>query len=378
MKIPAVLKNLFNTSKKMVFFSTSQYQGKTYRILSLDGGGTRGILEGKILEHMEKQTQKKIYELFDGIAGTSTGGILALSSSVPKSTKNLINRFSAKENLSLYTDPKICQKIFSSEVKQKGSTESGKNIISLTWNGSGSGPEVNTDIDPLKPLIQTQYSSNSLEDILQERFGNMRLSHMLNDVLITSLDINTRLPHIFTRSAARQAKDLDLLIWEIARITSAAPTFFNPFLLNKEVLVDGGMCANNPTMCAIVDALSKGIPLSKIFCVSLGTGQINPTLNTTNWGKLQLVPYLFDILCESNSQLVDQQALALLGKKHYHRFQPILTRPIQLDGTDSKTLKELEDIGDAFIADKKNRGHLEQVYDKLDRIGEKNKQKDIR
>lgn len=374
-------------------FSSSQYKSKVYCSLTLDGGGVRGIFAGKVMADMENRTKKSISQLFNGIAGTSTGGILALSSSAPESIGSCKSRFSAKETLSLYTDHKICKKIFTPYPPRPlfvGQASESNTLLGFSYHDQGidaytdlqgertslinvshskdGNITVDTGLSGVRNYVHTKYTAEGLEKILKERFGQLTLSTMLNDVLITSLDINTRIPRLFTRSKAQKNKTQDHLIWKIARITSAAPTYFDPFLLDKSVLVDGGMCANNPTMCMITHAQKLGYDLKNIFCVSLGTGEYITPINNTKWGELRLVPHLFDVMCESSSQLVHQQAKSLLSKGFYHRFQPTLPREITLDSTHPKTLKELEEIGDKLVSD--NRERLDRIYEKLVKFSE--------
>lgn len=353
---------------KLRFFSLAkQTTDGSYRILSIDGGGIRGIIPGMVLEYMEQYTGKPLHHLFDGITGTSTGGILGLSASAPLLPGGKINRFPAKEIVSIYTKPGMAREIFLPAPRDvpMQSNKPSFNILSISFESS---LKFDTDIPGVRKLIRTQYSEKNLESILQERFRDLHLKDMLTDVLITSLNINTRIPKFFTRARAITNPKENYPIWKIARITSAAPTFFNPFSLNNLLLVDGGMVANNPTLCMIIDAYKRGIPMSQMICVSLGTGEYRPPLNTYEHGLLQFGPKAFSVTSTASSQLVHQQCRKLL-KDRYHRFQIPLGRDIPLDGTGDNIIKELEDKGRELI--QINKGKIEKLCDKLKEIGEK-------
>lgn len=317
---------------------------KTFNVLSIDGGGIRGIIPAMVLAEIEERTDKKIYELFDLIAGTSTGGILALALTRPDpnpsdSNADLQPAYAAECLVRLYR----CRgrDIFDKSRVRK---------IPL--------------IGRLVGLFDELYSSDGIEDVLEEYFGNTRLSDALTSVLIPSYDMQgTRRywtadagdpfrpeprrnqggsPRFFKSDRAKRFSYENYLMQDVARATSAAPTYFEPHKVRFDVrerfyetLVDGGIFANNPAMCAYAEARRK-IDESgfnkEILLVSLGTGELTKELNyheARDWGKLGWVEPLLRMIFDGASDTVHYQLRQLLGNGNnggaYYRFQPVLT-----------------------------------------------------
>lgn len=342
---------------------------RPHRLLSVDGGGIRGIIPAKVMIKMEEYTGKPLHQLFDGMAGTSTGGILALSASAPDKAGSKINRFSAKEILGVYTEPGMAKLIYTSAPKNNDFQKSQKappgfNLFSFSFDFNRP-MTYDSDLPFVRPLVRTQYTAKNLEGVLQQRFADLKLSDLLTDVLITSLEISSRTPHVFTRAKALNNASENHLVWKVARMTSAAPTYFDPYILNGKQMVDGGLVANNPTTCALVDALSRGIALKDIVCVSLGTGEYITPMNVQGIGLLHIAQKIFDTVSLSTSILSDQHARALLGKS-YHRFQAKLSRDIDLDSVSPSVIAELEEIGARLVQERKD--EIERACDKLQTI----------
>jgi patatin-like phospholipase/acyl hydrolase len=199
------------------------------RILSIDGGGIRGILPAMVLAQIEKLTQRPIAHLFDLVAGTSTGGILALGLTIPKSSRRPL--YAAQEFVDMY--------------EREGTRIFSRSLFRTLFT---------TD-----SLLWKKYSSQGIEQVLYEYFGDARLSDAVTDVLVTSYEIERRFPFFFKSTNARQRPDYDFAARDIARATSAAPSYFEPMKLptgtNSEhyTLIDGGVFANNPAACALVE-----------------------------------------------------------------------------------------------------------------------------
>ncbi|MDE0014896.1 MAG: patatin-like phospholipase family protein [Candidatus Poribacteria bacterium] len=317
---------------------------KTFNVLSIDGGGIRGIIPAMVLAYIECKTSKRICELFDLIAGTSTGGILALA--LTKPDPNLSDsdadpqpEYTAKRLVSLYR----CRgrDIFDRSLFRR-----------IPLMGSLGG------------LFDELYSSDGIEDVLEEYFGNVRLSEALTPVLIPSYDMQgTRRywrtdpgdpfkpeprrnqggsPRFFKSDRAICSSYEDYLMRDVARATSAAPTYFEPHKVKfdtpdeilYETLVDGGIFANNPAMCAYAEAKRKikdsGCK-KEILLVSLGTGELTKELDyheARDWGQLSWVQPLFRMIFDGANDTVNYQLKQLLGngnEEAYYRFQTVLT-----------------------------------------------------
>lgn len=284
----------------------------SYRVLALDGGGIRGLIPARVLEELEARTGKRIAQMFDLIAGTSTGGILALGLSKPGDAKQ--PQFTAAEMCSLYLHQGA--KIFPHSLFQ--------------------------DVKTLHGLADARYPSAPIESILSERFGKTMLSAALTEVVIPSYDLSRPGPFFFKREYARnEQEDWDVPMALVARATSAAPTYFDPAVLpsltaaRDHALVDGGTFANNPTLCGYVDALRLRKEKSSIVVVSIGTGLPPQTVGSgpipiepADAGDFGLVKWarpILEVVLDGVPKTVEYQMNVIQGAHPeplaYHRLQ---------------------------------------------------------
>jgi patatin-like phospholipase/acyl hydrolase len=307
----------------------------TYNVLSIDGGGIRGLIPALLLVEIERRTGKAISELFDLIAGTSTGGILALGITIPDKTTGK-PAYTMKEIVELYS--------------QKGRTI----FLQDAWRNMLTGLGV----------FDEKYPSVGINKVLNDYFGETELKVALTDVLITSYDFeNTKQPFFFKSSRAKNDPTRNFKMKDIARATSAAPTYFEPFKLANVVderiyysLLDGGVCVNNPAMCALVEAI-KCHSLEKIFMVSLGTGaktQHFTYQEAINWGLVQWIRPLIQVMMNGSNDTVDYQVREMLaGRNNYYRLQidlPPEASIQRLDNVDPKNIQRLEQLANDLIA----------------------------
>jgi predicted acylesterase/phospholipase RssA len=354
-----------------------------FNILSIDGGGIRGIIPAMILAEIERRTGRRIAELFDLIAGTSTGGILALGLTVPEEPEEERPRYQASQLVAFYEDD-------------------GKEIFHSFWR----------DVVSLHGLMEERYPSEPIERVLQKYLGEeTRLSQALTDILITSYEIETCRPFFFTRRKARAKRGgrFDPYMWEVARSTTAAPAYFAPFQIKRSkrsrlpplTFIDAGVFVNNPTLCAYAEAVGvhsqlpgaaapEGQPGGSrqserpvevrsgdgadeggidYLVVSLGTGEINAPIryeDARGWGTLRWARPLIDIAYDGGSDTVDGQMRQLVHVVKrpylYFRFQPSL----------SEGVSALDDTSERNIADLKRRAELVFVdpekSEKIDRL----------
>lgn len=340
---------------------------KKARILSLDGGGIRGILSGTLLAYLEEQIQKKtgnqsahIGEYFDLVAGTSSGGVLGLICITANENGKFM--YSAREALNIYLENG--DKIFDASLRKK--------------------------IESLGGLLDEKYEAKELEWALLKYFGDKKLSSVLRPCLLTAYNIEKREAHFFTSIEAGDRKD-DFFLKDVGRATTAAPTYFEPVLINslsgKSLgLIDGGVFANNPALCAYAEA--RNIKFSEVFedkekpdkptaeemiIVSLGNGEVKkpyPYSQFKNAGVLKWIKPLIDIMMSGNSETVDYQlkqlykTLSIEDFKDYHRIQPeIITADNDLDNGKKQNLLAL--YRDGVAAVNKNKEQLNQIADKL-------------
>lgn len=306
---------------------------KVIKILSIDGGGIRGIIPATILVELEKMTKKPIRESFDLIAGTSTGGILA---SILCSNKN----YTAKDAVNMYL--KRGQDIFSRNICEK--------IFSFTT------------------LSQTKYSYSGLESVLKEHFGKETIDQVNGKLLITSFDINNMEPYFF-KSWKQDCVGLPLKM--VCRATSAAPTYFEPlhsYIQGKErTLIDGGIFMNNPAMSAYTEAIRIFDNDVEFFILSLGTGHLNRSIEYSkakNWGKLEWILPLLDCMFDGASDAVDYQMKMLLGN-NYIRLQTseLDGNTQEMDDASEENIKRLKSVADRMV--KSNKTLLEEIAFKL-------------
>ncbi len=277
------------------------------RILSIDGGGIRGLIPARVLAEIEKRCEKPIAELFDVIAGTSTGGILALGLTCPQPA------YAAKDLVRLYV-------------------EEGENIFPKR-------------LINVRQLYDEKYSADGLERALRATLGDTRLKDARTRVLVTAYDIEARAPVFFRSEQAKHEAGRDFFMRDVARATSAAPTYFEPTRFGDPpmALVDGGVYANNPGMCAYVDRDTPG-DLGDVVMVSLGTGQLTrklPYEEAKDWGLLGWAPRVLDVVFDGVSDTVDHQLKTLLGDS-YMRLQTELD--LAKDDMDDASAANIEDL----------------------------------
>jgi uncharacterized protein len=303
------------------------------RILAIDGGGIRGIIPAAVLAAIEAKTGKRIHELFDLIAGTSTGGILAVGCAATDVQGK--PRFTATDLLELYF-------------------KEGKTIFPQSvWR----------EIQTGRFVLDQKYPADGVEGVLKSYFGDARLKDALTNLLVTSYELETRSPWLFRSDRARRNPDFDFPMWQVARSTSAAPTYFEPERLEKSTgsdywaLVDGGTFANNPAMCAFAEA-RRLEPDGEVLVVSLGTGELTRPIHyqeAKHWGLLGWAKPVIDVIFDGVSKTTDYQLRQLLpaanGRQRYYRFQTSLTLASDdMDNTDPENLNDLKQQANELIA----------------------------
>jgi len=311
---------------------------KLVKILSIDGGGIRGIIPAMVLAEIERRTNKPIAQLFDLIAGTSTGGMLGLALSKPGFDGKPY--YSAQEMIALYESEGAT--IFSNSVWYR--------------------------IPAIGNLTEEKYKVEGLEHVLNEYLGETMLSEAMTNLLVASYEIERRLPFFFKSTNAKKLTDYDFPMRQVARATSAAPTYFKPLKLQTKglqeyyALVDGSVFANNPAMCAFVEAKSMFPDAEDFLMVSLGTGDVNfvqTYQDEKGWGLIQWAEPLLDIIVHGSDLSVNYQMAQLLtevnGFKRYYRFQPNLSeRHAEIDDTSKTNIRMLKLAAEAMIREKQN------------------------
>jgi len=259
-----------------------------FQILSLDGGGIKGLYSAAVLAKIEDDLRVSVADHFDLIVGTSTGGIIALG---------LGAGFRPREIVHFYVSQ---------------------------------GPT----IFPRKPWYQRlgcfwsrKYPQEPLKKALQGCFEERRLADSKKRLVIPSYNLDKDEVYLFkTPHHSRLTRDWKEPLWKVALATSAAPTYFPACRdVDRIRLIDGGVWANNPTMVGIVEAVSMlGVPLDAISVLSLGT--TNPVTHKPNnldeGGLWQWKKTAIDVALRGQSHGVQGQAQHLLGQERAIRIDP--------------------------------------------------------
>lgn len=301
-----------------------------FSVLSIDGGGIRGLIPALVLAEIEERAGRPSAELFDLIAGTSTGGIIGAALTVPG--PDGAPRYRARELLSFYLDEG--PEIFARSLGQK---------LRSGWG-----------------LIEEKHDDAALNATLRRYLGDARASQALTRLLITAYELETRAPYFVKSWRTGAEPERDILLWEAARATAAAPTYFEPALVQPPgggpalSLVDGGVFATNPALCAYAEA-RRIAPDEPVRIVSLGTGALSRPIHhddAAGWGLAEWVRPVIDVVFDGVADTVDYQLDHLLGRERYHRFQAVLDEGASdaLDDASAGNLARLQDAARDLIS----------------------------
>ncbi|WP_143688874.1 patatin-like phospholipase family protein [Wolbachia endosymbiont of Laodelphax striatellus] len=297
-------------------------------ILSVDGGGIRGIIPAIILAEIEKRTRKRVAEIFDLMAGTSTGGIV-----IAGLCKKDKPQYSANDLVEFYRE--YGPYIFKSSFFRRSI---------LSWFNCA------------------QYPHKNIESVLDKYFGEDILKNTLSNVLITSYDIQNNCPFFF-----KSWKEGNIKLKDALRATTAAPTYFAPKYLKinqkKMVLVDGGVFANNPAACAYASG-KKLFPNDEIILLSIGTGRTDRSIaNSKRFGKIGWIKPLLNVMFASGLDCVNYQMNQVIGNRYVRIQSQLKLASADMDNITSKNIKSLQQEANAMIED--NQKVIEKFCDIL-------------
>lgn len=245
----------------------SAAETRPFRVLTLDGGGVRGLLQLQVLKYLEALTGRQTRELFDHIGGTSVGGILALALSCSGKSAVDIEKFF------LALAPRIFPSRSFTRVRQ---------------------------------LFGPKYRSDALKKGLADFFGGATpQTHAATGLTVTAFDMTAFTPVVFGRSSPVSCMDLALA-------TSAGPTYFPPhkLLVNGQphAFEDGGLWANNPTMQALVDVGWGGTRPTVVLSLGTGVPAEGWSYDTVNsWGLLGQIAPTLAAFVDGSVEAVDHQ-----------------------------------------------------------------------
>ncbi len=330
---------------------------KLYRILTIDGGGVKGILSGQILVALEAKLNNlyekkfgaprakpvRVAEYFDFVAGTSTGGILTcllLHSNQPKPQGALDKQLcipdrTATDAVKLYVEH--CQQIFTKSIWSK--------------------------IPFLNGIFGPKFKIGGYEKLLKTYFKSDKMSDLTRPCLIASYDIEVRRAVFFTQGDAIRSHDFDYPLTQVIRATSAAPTYFppekvkSPNIKNQPIYaIDGGVFANNPSMCAFVEAIKMNVGktnFDNFYIVSLGLATKQDSYDfkkAIGWGLIKWIQPIISIMMSGVSETVDYQLRKIYGAigkpDYYTRIVPDLGEAsTSIELTTHENIKALTDAG---------------------------------
>ena len=306
----------------MSIFSRFQKSKKPRRVLSIDGGGVRGIIPALVLAHLEHHTGKRCSELFDLMVGTSTGGMLALGLSIDDGDGKPL--FTAQQLVKLYE-------------------EHGGDIFEQSlWR----------KVRSVGGILEEAYSHEALEAILDRYFGGRALSACRVPTMVTSYDIQHRRT-VFLKSW--HGDHSGLLCKEAARATSAAPTYFEPATLEwaseSRTLIDGGVFMNSPSVSAYAEA-QKLFPDDEIAMLSIGTGELTraiPYEAAKTWGSALWVMSLLDCMFDGVSKAADHQMQLFLGESYLRLQTPLHYASDDMDDASEGNIRNLKQTAEELI-----------------------------
>jgi patatin-like phospholipase/acyl hydrolase len=266
-----------------------------YQILTFDGGGVGGIYSTKIVSRLYERYPELINKA-QLIAGTSAGSILALALAYGIPPSDIFGFY--KKNL-----PKIFKDSY--------------------WD----------DIKDLGKLIGADYDYTNLKAILKNKFGDAKLKDLNKKVLIPTIDLDNEaeVNRTWKPKFYNNFQDLEDLVYDVAIKSSAAPTYFPVY----QGYIDGGLAANNPSMCALALALNPNVvgqKLENISLLSIGAGY-SPTFvsgKRLDWGISQWADTLIYVTLDSMEFTTEYQCKHFLNDS-YCRINTIFKENIDLD-----------------------------------------------
>lgn len=325
-------------------FLTRNSDPSCWRVLSVDGGGVRGIIPAVFLEELQQRLDRPLYSYFDLIAGTSTGALLALGLTRP-----------APEN-------PYCPFMTPTELVDFYKTDA-----------SAVFPPQPGFLGKLLQFFSPRYSYAGITGVLQKYFGDTTLLEALAPVLIPAYDVEERSHFFFHSTRPTQV----FRMRDIARAATAAPTYLPPhrIAVTKDfrekgyvALIDGGVFANNPATYALA-YLPSWRDKEKVLLLSLGTGSPDRRIafeDAWGWGIAGWATPFLDIVLSDPGEEKELEIILKRQGNDYFRLQPDLsTGTGELDDASTKHIQALEDAARSYA--KKNSELLDDIAAQLKR-----------
>ncbi|KAL4575189.1 hypothetical protein LXL04_022031 [Taraxacum kok-saghyz] len=349
-------------------------------VLSIDGGGMRGIVAGKALAHLEKALKMKsgnpdarIADYIDVAAGTGVGGVFTAmlfgskNQSVPIFEAEETWRFLAEQGQRLYNQ------------KSSSNGGSGGGLLKRIFRGGGGDGGITN-------------ATASFEKVMKEAFvvngQSLTLKDTLKPVLIPCYDLSSSAPFLFSRADALETESFDFRLWEVCRATSAEPDLFHPVAMKSVdgktqcIAVDGGLAMSNPTAAAITHVLhnKQEFPFVRgvedLLVLSLGTGQLlegnYDYHHVKGWKAKDWARPMARISGDSSADMVDHAVAMAFGQSRSSNYVRIQANGSNMGchgasvDSDTSNVKTLIGIADEML----KQNNVESVLFEGKRIGE--------
>jgi len=332
-------------------------------ILSIDGGGIRQVIPSLILSYIEEQLKienpsGRLSDYFDFFIGADMGAILTSLLLIPD--ENGRSKYAANEVSNFFTQN--AEAIFDVSIWKRLKSMGG--------------------------MTDEKYSSRNLEKLLNERIADVRLGEVVKPLMITSYDVRNREARLYSYTDA-QDPIRNFYLKDLCRASTAIPHYFEPARIESETgtpftLVSGSLFANNPTMLAYAEVRKMNFaqilddedmpvfPMAKdLFVLSLGTGEVKKPYyydTVKDWGGLNWLKPIIDMLTSSNSETVDYQMRQLFAtittSNEYIRLNPKLKNvSVEIDDASIENIRNLVALSETFIQESKT--ELDLIIDKL-------------
>ena len=346
---------------------------RTIRILAIDGGGIRGIIPARVLVELERLTELPVAETFDIIAGTSTGGMVALG--LTKPADDGTPALSAQDVLDIYVR-------FGATIFPRAHLRTVRSLPDARAATTSLAQRLGAVAHPHR-YGNARYSPAGLESVLHRVLGSTCLADALTDVIVPTYDWKAGRSLVFRSRDAREAAGPNPPMAVLARATTAAPTYFPPVhhvLDGREViLIDGGFIANNPASIAYYEALCLERLFDEdaaFFVFSLGTGR-PPEIELTYdeiWSRdwLELGMGLLGVAFDGTSEVVDELLGHIIGRRYrkgrYWRLQTDLNGvSLDLDDASDANVGALVQLADRLVLERSD--ELAQIASQLVELG---------
>lgn len=309
---------------------------KPFKILSIDGGGIKGLYSACVIAKLEEKSGKKSGECFDMICGTSTGGLIAMGIASGKSAQSLAEMY-MKNGKSIFS---------TSDVSMVRWFQ--RNIIHFFTQTFWFG----------------KYKNKNLKNVLEEQFKDLTMGELNNLVCIPSYNLVSGMPRMF-KNPHKEGDffmDKDIKLVDVGLATSAAPTYFPIHEHDDKLYVDGGIWANNPSLCGLLETIKYFVgedkEYSHVEILSIASVSNSSGWTAKNRKRRSFIGWrskLVELAMEGQAYFthffLDTAISSIAKNSIYKRIEsPKLSlaqmKVIEMDRADINSLKTLKSLGE--------------------------------